>query len=370
MKTVPGSLIVVLAIFLPPLTAFSQGGLTPSGAPAPTMKTLQQVEPRIPINSTYTPGDADSLFRIVRPGSYYVTTNLSGEAAKHGIEVAASGVTLDLMGFSLIGTNGSLSGIHVSTPITALAIRNGTIRSWSDTGVNAAEAENGLYEKLQAVGNGMDISEEGLVCGANSVVTHCSAMGNAGVGISAGPSSVVSDCAVYFNSGDGLNASIGSTINHCTSRSNLFEGMTIGGGSTVTACSASANGDDGFEVGGACTLSGCTALENSGDGIEVSSDSHVSGNTCSGNTDAGIHAIAVGNRIESNLVEGNGLGIDVDSTGSLIIRNSARVNAVNYSIAANNKVGPIVAAPNSGAIFGDSGGAGIGTNDAWANITY
>jgi hypothetical protein len=35
--------------FRVPLSAFAQGPLTPPGAPAPTMKTLDQVEPRIPL---------------------------------------------------------------------------------------------------------------------------------------------------------------------------------------------------------------------------------------------------------------------------------------------------------------------------------
>ena len=55
-------------------------------------------EPRIAINTASTPGDADSVFRITQPGSYYLTGNTSGVAAKHGIEIDASDVTLDLMG--------------------------------------------------------------------------------------------------------------------------------------------------------------------------------------------------------------------------------------------------------------------------------
>jgi hypothetical protein len=80
-------------------TVLAQGPLTPPGAPAPTMKTLQQVEPRIEINATNTPGDADSIFKITEPGSYYLTGNVAGVSGKHGIEIAASDVTLDLMGF-------------------------------------------------------------------------------------------------------------------------------------------------------------------------------------------------------------------------------------------------------------------------------
>jgi hypothetical protein len=37
---------------------------------------------------------------------------------------------------------------------------------------------------------------------------------------------------------------------------------------------------------------------------------------------------------------------------------------------ANNKVGVIVSAPLSGAISGSTGGAGVGTSDPWANLSY
>ncbi len=78
---------------------FAQGPLTPPGAPAPTMTTLDQVEPRITVNATNTPGDADSLYKITQPGSYYLSGNLTGVSSKIGIEIATNNVTLDLMGF-------------------------------------------------------------------------------------------------------------------------------------------------------------------------------------------------------------------------------------------------------------------------------
>ena len=63
------------------------------------MKTLDQVEPRIPINATNTPGDADSVYVITKPRLYYLTGNLQGVRTKHGIKISVGGVTLDIMGF-------------------------------------------------------------------------------------------------------------------------------------------------------------------------------------------------------------------------------------------------------------------------------
>ena len=73
--------------------ACAQGSLIPPGAPAATMKTLEQVEPRIPISSL--------PYTITSGGSYYVRDNLSSTG--HGIVIATNDVTVDLMGFSIGG---------------------------------------------------------------------------------------------------------------------------------------------------------------------------------------------------------------------------------------------------------------------------
>src|SRR5215469_2970325 len=88
-------LFTVNIAFLPRAVR-AQGVLTPPGAPGPTMKTLAQIEPRIPI-STAT--------NISNPGSYYLTTNLNVPSGS-GITISANNVTLDLNGFALTGNTG------------------------------------------------------------------------------------------------------------------------------------------------------------------------------------------------------------------------------------------------------------------------
>ena len=94
--TVPGAMFV-----------FGQGNLSPTGAPAPTMKRLDEVEARTIVNAANTPGNGTNTFIISAPGSYYLTGNLTGASGKHGISIQANDVTLDLNGFALISGGGA-----------------------------------------------------------------------------------------------------------------------------------------------------------------------------------------------------------------------------------------------------------------------
>src|SRR4051812_5162311 len=92
---------------------FAQGPLSPPpGVPTPTMKTLDQVEPRKEINATNTPPTGFSIFTISAPGSYYLSGNITGVSGKFGILIQVDDVDLDLNGFTLTGVSGSLAGIR------------------------------------------------------------------------------------------------------------------------------------------------------------------------------------------------------------------------------------------------------------------
>lgn len=68
-----------LFIFILILTIHSaanaQGALEPPAPPGPTMKTLDQVEPRIPVS--------EALF-IDQPGSYFLTNDITGNFTIQG----------------------------------------------------------------------------------------------------------------------------------------------------------------------------------------------------------------------------------------------------------------------------------------------
>jgi hypothetical protein len=132
-------------------------------------------------------------------------------------------------------------------------------------------------------------------------------------------------------------------------------------------CVVASNGN-GIVLGDHGQVTGCH-VNNNNPGITVHDFSLVKDNVVDNNA-TGIYVTGLENRIEANNITRGGTGLDVVGSPNLIIRNSiSGATSANYNIAANNKLS-VVAAPNSSAVTGSSGGSGVGTTDPWANLSY
>src|SRR5262249_44504328 len=117
-----------LATFAPHVLA---GPLDPPAGPVTsTMKTLVEIEPRTAISPANTPGNANAMFVITQPGSYYLTGNIEAAPGKACILVATSQATIDLNGFAL---GAHTDGIVIAADCT-FAIKNGVITGGGDAG--------------------------------------------------------------------------------------------------------------------------------------------------------------------------------------------------------------------------------------------
>lgn len=322
----------------------------PAGAVSGTYKTLSDIEPRTAINATNTPGDADSRFKISQPGSYYLTGNVTGASGKHGIEIAADGVTVDLNGFDLRGVAGSLDGVSVTaTNLSNITVVNGSVRNWGDDGVDLATATTN--------------------CRVEGVLAN----GNAGNGISTNSASTISNCSASSNTGIGVFATLNSTILNCSASNNTGNGISTNGGSVISKCSATSNSGSGFSAGVGTSVVDCAAKFNTLDGIVCASSCQVRGNGCFSNSGTGIHATGSDNRIEGNNCTLADRGIDVDSAGNIIIRNTCSGNTiVNWDIVINNYYGPIIdrTGAATAAVNGSAAASTLATTDPHANFSY
>ena len=125
--------LTLTVLFLSAAHLFAQGPLTPPGAPTPTMRTLDQIEPRTPISAFGT--------TLTAPGSYFLTANLvSGSSTNDGILVRADNVTIDLNGFSIISTSaaGATSPVGIRIDGSISAISNVSVCNGRITGFDRA----------------------------------------------------------------------------------------------------------------------------------------------------------------------------------------------------------------------------------------
>ena len=246
------------SFFLLPCSLFPQGTLTPPGAPAPTMKTLDQVEARTPLAGGTSPLGVGS-------GSYYLTGNLNISTSANGITVSGSNVTIDLNGFTLTGSSsGSGSGIFLSGGFSNVTIVNGTIRNWGSHGINALGNPNLRAEKLRVISNGGN----GIAADLNCEVVNCIADSNVGYGIQGTDNCLVKDCQVTGSTGvpgDGIVLGQAALVTGCVASGNIGNGIKLTSGAAKD-CTTNNNGGNGIS---ASIVEHCTALQSGSSGFGI-----------------------------------------------------------------------------------------------------
>lgn len=285
------------------------GDLNPPAAPGAggTMKPLDQVEPRIAIPGSASPV---TVLTINQSGSYYLTGDR--HCSGTGIIVNADNVTLDLMGYSLIGSgSGTYNGIKMNGR-SNIEIRSGTIRAFNtgiyeddDTGLNfrilevrcVANALHGIYLFGQGHlikdcliadnGNAATGPVYGIFVSSGSRVTG-NIIRNNGYSVTSGDvygirsyyGCTLTDNVIYYNGHNaasdvtGIHAASGNIVRSNTIRYNgqwadgSVHGIFTSNGCTVIGNASYYNGHytggsvNGISVSYGCTVTGNTSYHN------------------------------------------------------------------------------------------------------------
>ena len=329
-------LLLISAFQLFSVSAFSQGSLTPPGGPMATMKSLDQIEARTPISS--------APFTINSSGSYYLTNNVSvggGDA----IVINASGVNLDLNGFTISSTAASANGnaITIGSALRDVTVRNGAVVS-GVTVTGSTFSGSGFSEGVAASGSSRSVHISSVA------VSGCL---TEGINISGSNSSLVESCTVNVVGDEGIVASVvrNSTARNCGNDAILADEVSDSDGAAIAgkgiygnhaAQNCSGVSDSNYGVVGD-VVQNCYGQSNTGTGL-----SGFTVQSCHGasNAGTGLNGVAITDSYASN-----------NSTANPTITGTTIHNCYGF----NSAAGPAISATYTVAdsVGYSSGGNGI-----------
>jgi parallel beta-helix repeat protein len=296
---------------------------------------------------------------IAATGGYVLTGNLTPPASTGALIVTAPDVTLDLNGFSIIGSGPIGTGISTIGAST-LTVRNGVVTGFGNSAVNIGSGGKILQLKVSNTGpNGTAIN------GADGCVVADSVISGNLVGVA------VSRCrlennTITNNSWRGVTAE-DSVIVHNTIWANGGEGISGGAGCTIQENVISDNGQGGiidlgfspvpppaFPPNLRVNIRGNTITGNGGVGIQFQHPALISDNTVSSNASTGILCGAACT-LQGNVIETNNTSGALGGGGASVADGS---NVVGNTISFNTGFGltlPATAAYSQNSLHGNSG---------------
>lgn len=229
MHVVRGTLAMAMALTLP---AAGAGSLTPPGAPAPTFKTLGDVEPRTQLRAN---SEVVEPLVISVSGSYYLTEDVVAIENQPAIRITASNVTLDLNGYTVRGNLEVNDGGGIRIEGANVIVRNGTVRDADDDGINCPNGGPITLINVNALNN----AEAGASCAAMRVSGgEFSNNGTNGVG---GLKVLIADVRAVGNGGSGIVLGSGSSASRSMSDNNQVGFNCLSGAGLVTQSIAKHN---------------------------------------------------------------------------------------------------------------------------------
>jgi len=200
---------------------------------------------------------------IAQPGSYVLARNLT--ATGDCLSIAASFVTIDLDGFTIIG-NGTGSGVVAlrGAALRAIAVRNGFITGFAQA-IQLSTSSGVTVERIHAAAN----TGDAIFAGDNATVRDSVAIGNGGTGIRLGQTALVTGNSAEENGFTGILVGIGGNIVGNTVGRNKGSGISTVEGAAIVNNVSRNNAADGIVTDCPSAVVANTTSNNLGQNLNV-----------------------------------------------------------------------------------------------------